>query len=508
MTDSDMREVDTIVARLSIEDGKATTTSPSSASSDKLSIKDEQLSRTSVKLPLSSQELPPSTLGSLLWRRKQANIELDSIATQPSVYDDDDYGKHNAPHPQWENLHRFDPSFRWTWRQEVKLVRKLDVRIALWAVVMFFCLDLDRANITQANSDNLLKDLGLTSSDYNLGNTLFKLAFLCAELPSQMISKKVGVDRWVPTQMIVWSIFSFAQFWIKGRTSFLALRFLIGFLQGGFIPDLVLWLSYFYTKRELPLRLAYFWVSNYLVQIVSPFMALGLLRINSGGHAGWRWLFLIEGLLTLVCGILSYIKMPASPTETKTWFYRKGWFTEEEEKIIVNRVVRDDPTKSGMHNRQGIDWIGFRKSLADYEMWPMYFIGLQFLLPTYPLANYLTLQLKDLGFSTSVTNALSVPAPALGLVFLIVITIISEIVNHRTFVAMSISIWNAAFLFALYGLPANANKWVYWTIASLQQAFPYVHALQVAWVSRQSGSVRTRTISAAIYNMAVQVSAM
>jgi hypothetical protein len=238
-------------------------------------------------------------------------------------------------------------------------------------------------------------------------------------------------------------------------------------------------------------------------------LALGILRLRGAhGHAGWQYLFLIEGILTLVVGLLTYVNMPAGPTQTKNWFYKDGWFTEEEEKIIVNRVIRDDPTKSSMHNRQGISWTGFKKSLADYDMWPLYVIGLTFLLPTYPLANYLTIQLKGLGFSTSVTNALSIPAPALGLILLVLVTILSEVVDNRSFVAMSQSVWNFPLFFALYALPVTASRWTYWAVASLEQAFPYVHALQVAWVSRNSGAVSTRAISAALYNMTVQVSAM
>ncbi|CAO1624228.1 unnamed protein product [Parajaminaea phylloscopi] len=458
--------------------------------------------------PLAAQDAPTPRLIDI-FRRRGRTFDLDAVATQPSVYDDPQQAKYSQPHPQWENNHRFDPNFRWTWREEKALIRKLDLRIALWAFIMFFSLDLDRENIAQANADDMLKDLGIPDKDYNLGQTLFRVAFLCAELPSQMISKKVGADRWIPAQLILWSIVSASQFGMKGRSSFLAFRWLIGMLQGGFIPDTVLWLSYFYTKKELPLRLAFFWVSNYLVKIVSPFLALGLLRLRgTGGHAGWQYLFLLEGLITLIVGLFSIVNMPAGPTQTKNWFYKKGWFSEREEYIMVNRIIRDDPSKADMHNRQGIDFAGFKKTLWDYDLWPFYALGLTFLIPSYPLSQYLTLQLKRLGFSTSLTNALSIPAPALGLVLLLAVTTLTEVVNNRSFVCMLEDLWSAPCYLALFLLPKSAGHWSYWSIASLQQAAPYVHPAQVAWVARNSGSVRARTISAALYNMCVQISSI
>lgn len=331
-SDEQVTTLQTTSQNLSSRDSYSSKGDEKEVSSDSVSETAPPLAK-SAAIPKKFSDFVP-----FLRRKDDAAEDLDSIATQPSVYDDPDFAKVYAPHPRWENLHRFDPNFRWTWREERQLVRKMDFRIALWATVMFFALDLDRENISQANADDLLPDLKITQSDYNLGNTFFKLAFLLAELPSQMISKKVGVDRWVPIQLTVWSVFSAAQFWMKGRASFLALRWMIGMLQGGFIPDVILYLSYFYTSKELPLRLAYFWISNYLVKIVSPFLALGLLRLRGHqGHAGWQYLFLIEGILTLVVGLFSFINMPAGPCETKNWFWQKAWFSEHEEAIIVSQ---------------------------------------------------------------------------------------------------------------------------------------------------------------------------
>lgn len=190
----------------------------------------EESSKSKGIPPLASHEAVPAQFKSIftLRRRKATGFDLDAVATQPSVYDDPEVAKHHAPHEKWENKHRFDPSFRWTWREQKAVTRKLDRRILVAAFLFFFCLDLDRENITAANSDNLLGDLGMTTNDYNLGNTLFKVGFLIAELPSQMISKRIGADIWIPAQLVLWSIASAAQFWMNDRATFLALRYIIG----------------------------------------------------------------------------------------------------------------------------------------------------------------------------------------------------------------------------------------------------------------------------------------
>lgn len=139
---------------------------------------------------------------------------------------------------------------------------------------------------------------------------------------------------------------------------------------GGFIPDCILYLSYYYKSSELPKRLSWFWTAYQSTQIVSAFLAYGILRLRGrNGFAGWQWLFALEGMLTGLIGIASYFYIPPSPTQSASRFRGKdGWFTEIEEKIMVNRVLRDDPSKGDMHNRQALTFGMFWECVTDYHM--------------------------------------------------------------------------------------------------------------------------------------------
>jgi hypothetical protein len=276
------------------------------------------------------------------------------------------------------------------------------------------------------------------------------------------------------------------------------------------IPDTILFLSFFYKSGELPKRLTLFWISCTIATIVGAFMAFGFLHItDSQGGGSWRYLFAYEGLVTGVIGIIAGFWMPASPVQTKGWLRGKnGWFTEHEEKIIVNRVIRDDPSKGSMHNRQAVTPKRLWASLKDFHMWPIYSLGLIWAIPFTPAGDYLTLQLRSQGFTTFQTNLLVIPSSVMGIITMAAITWVAERTNQRLLWGAGVELWNLALLIALELLPERSMPWQRWVVFTLLVGGPSIHPVVVALASRNAGSVRTRTVATALYNMSVQLSSI
>ncbi|KAM3419504.1 hypothetical protein BST61_g2847 [Cercospora zeina] len=471
---------------------------------------------------LSAQVAPTAGLGA-----KDVRIGTDSVQNStPSLRSEDlvqgDYGSdshHVFSDPQvadywrgvyenakYEGRHRFDPTLTWSAAEEKKLKRRVDFRIMSWCWVMFLALDLNRRNINRAISDNMLEELGMDTNDFNTGQTIFLVSFLAAELPSGLISKKLGPDIWIPFIIFGWSITSAAQAGLTNKAGYYAVRCIMGLLMGGFIPDTVLYITYWYKSKELPIRLSWFWTVLSTCNILGSLLAAGILQMRGlQGWSGWQWLFLIEGTITAVVGLVSWGLMPASISQTAGWIRGKnGWFTEREEKILVNRLLRDDPSKGDMNNRQAVTLDRLWKCIKDYDLWPLYLVGLTNYIPPSPPTNYLSFILRQMGFSTFNANLLTIPSQFLFGVNLLIVSWVSEKFNERAFISSLSNIWIFPWLAALVALGSSASHWVRYALLTGLLSYPYCHAIVVSWNSRNSNSVRTRAVSAALYNMFVQ----
>jgi hypothetical protein len=444
----------------------------------------------------------------------EIDSESASLIDTPHVFqnpDVADYYRKLYEASQYEGRHLFDPEFTWTEKEEQVLVRKADWKITFWAFFMFVALDLDRGNMSQANADNLLDDLKLTTDDMNLGNMINLLCFLGAELPSQLISKRIGPDVWIPLQMLLWSVVGMSQAFLENRTQYITCRALMGLLEGGFIPDICLWLSYFYKKTEMPMRMNLFYIANPLTSILSSLLAFGIFRFrDEGDWQGWRWLFrrwffLIEGGFTFVVGVISFFKMPASPYQTKAWFRKTPYFTHKEEKIMLNRLLREEPAKGTMHNREALTIKATLKAASDYNIWPIYVIRYLTDMSTRPVGVYLTLTLRSLGFNPFITNLLTIPPSIMTIVWFPFTAWASERFKNRALLYAIVPLWNIPCLVALrvwQGL--LKDTWGTYALLVVTLSTPSIIGISVSWCSANSNSVKTRTVSAALVNMVSQ----
>jgi hypothetical protein len=185
------KRVDAVTTVTSDRDSDSDKSKPNLDDEKAAQVRERYYAKQAELQMLHGDDRPKNSLTSL-WRQNQEPRNPDDIATQPSVFDDPDLAPYFAPNEKYENRHRFDPKFTWTWGEEQRLLRRIDWKIVAWACLGLFALDLHRKNISSANTDNFLDDLGLDTNDFNLGTTVFRTAFLLAELPSQLISKKLG----------------------------------------------------------------------------------------------------------------------------------------------------------------------------------------------------------------------------------------------------------------------------------------------------------------------------
>ncbi|KAK3313276.1 major facilitator superfamily domain-containing protein [Apodospora peruviana] len=413
------------------------------------------------------------------------------------------------PDDKYEGKHRWDAEATWTPEEEKAVVRMTDLYLLSWLCVMFFGLQLDRGNLSNALTDDLLDDLKLTSDDYNNGTTIQLLAFMTAEFPVQLLTKRFGFRRVLPLMMLAWGTVSWAQAWMYNRAGFYVTRALIGACEGGFIPGAILYATYFYTSKELSVRLAVFWSTLNVARVISALLAAGILKMRGiGGHTGWFWLFLLEGLLTVVLGAISYLYLPASPTNTTGVIFRKPWYTERQETIMVNRILRDDPAKGLTALKQPITVKDIKNTLRDPSLWGLFFIGLVAYIPATPVQAYLSLTLKRIGFSTFDSNMLTIPSAVLQIITMLVLAWSSDFFNERTFHCIFGELWIMPLLIALLTLPDGGREWSRFTMITLISGYPYFHPIVSSWISENSFDVKKRAVAAATYNVIVQVGSL
>jgi len=179
---------------------------------------------------------------------------------------------------------------------EKRLLRKVDRHVVPMVMIAYLLCFLDRVNIGNARLFDLEKDLNLHGSQYQIAVAVLFIPYVLIEVPSNLILKKFTPSKWLSAITVAWGIVSTLQGLIQSYAGLIVCRLLLGLLEGGLLPGLTVYLTLFYTKKELALRIGYLFVSSALAGACGGLLSYGI-GFMSGmrGMSGWRWVFIIEG---------------------------------------------------------------------------------------------------------------------------------------------------------------------------------------------------------------------
>ena len=209
-------------------------------------------------------------------------------------------------------------------------VRKVSWRLLPLLFALYIASFLGRTNLGVA-SLQMNRDLALSATAYAFGAGVFFFGYALFEVPSNLILARVGARVWIARIAITWGIAASAMMFVRGTTSFYALRFLLGLAEAGFFPGIIWYLGCWFPERERARAISWFMIGIPLAAVIGGPVGGALLSLSGRlGLAGWQWLFLIEGLPSIVLGVVALRWLTDKP-EDATWLTpeQREWLTGE-----------------------------------------------------------------------------------------------------------------------------------------------------------------------------------
>ncbi|KAJ7094329.1 MFS general substrate transporter [Mycena epipterygia] len=396
----------------------------------------------------------------------------------------------------------------YTAEEEAKVIRILDTRLFPWILLTTFVLNMDRTNHSNAISDNLPADLGFTINTVNTGTAIYAVAFSIFSFSGAVMAKIVGPSRWIPILMFAWGLVTMSHALLKDKAGYLTVRTFIAITEGGVIPATLIYLGGFYKSTELATRLGWFWGIQAIASAVSGLMASGLLQLGGrSGLEGWKWLFLVDGIITIIVSVIIWFYLPRNVDTTKGGLRGfKPWFTPRQVQIAVTRVIRDDQSKRQYEKR--VTRADFKDAATDLGLWGHLLLSNVTLTPTNPLGTYLPTVIKSFRFNVFVSNALTAPPYVLQCIFMVIVIRNSDKVRERGFHGAFGSAWQLVGWIILRAMPDSASRGVKYFGAVVVASWPYNHPLNIGWMSENTGSVGKRTVASGAVIFAANIYAV
>ncbi|KAH9905783.1 MFS general substrate transporter [Xylariomycetidae sp. FL2044] len=297
----------------------------------------------------------------------------------------------------------------------IRFVETSLYKIAIWAdgIPSPF-----RVNIGNARLYHLEEDLGLTGNQFQVAVSILFVTYLLFEVPSNLILKPLTPSRYIAFITFFWGIVAMSTGFVHSYGSLIAVRLILGTLEAGLFPGLNVYLTFFYTKRELALRVGYLFVSAAVAGALGGLLAYGIGHMAGlAGLSGWRWIMIIEGLPSIVLGVVVLFLLPNDPEH--------AYFLSEDEKQLM--VARHRRNYGDTESAQQFSRADMMAAFKDWKVW--FFCLAQFGADTmlYGYSTFLPTIIKGLGsWSTAEIQLLTIPCYFVGAVTYMGIATLSD----------------------------------------------------------------------------------
>jgi D-galactonate transporter len=221
---------------------------------------------------------------------------------------------------------------------EISTIRAISLRLIPFLMLAYFFSYLDRVNLGFA-ALTMNAELKFSPIVFAWGAGIFFIGYFIFEVPSNLALEKFGASRWIARIMVTWGIISAAMAMVSGEWSFYILRFLLGVAEAGFFPGIILYLTYWYPAEYRARFIAAFAIAVPVSTVIgAPISGLLLGLDGAMGLKGWQWLFIIEGVPSVLLGIV-------------TWFYltdrpeKADWLTPQQKAWLSSRLAAENAAK-------------------------------------------------------------------------------------------------------------------------------------------------------------------
>ncbi|MDB5611715.1 MAG: hpaX [Bradyrhizobium sp.] len=219
-------------------------------------------------------------------------------------------------------------------------IKKVWRRLIPFLFLLYIFNYLDRINIGFA-ALSMNKDLVLTATTFGLANSIFYIGYVACEIPSNLLMVRYGARIWIARILISWGLASAATMLVVGPNSLYLVRFLVGVLEAGFVPGVLLYLTYWIPNSHRARANGYLMMAQPVAMVLGGGVSgLILDHLNGAlGLQGWRWLFLLEGLPAVILGLIAYAYLTDKPKNA-------AWLQETEKDVLNSVLAEDQPSSS------------------------------------------------------------------------------------------------------------------------------------------------------------------